>query len=74
MSNPKTITVAMKGSTSRTISKAQAGWPLPPEEGYGAYVSGTGAKKEAVERWKEAGWSVARVPNPRYRAPRLFSF
>lgn len=72
--NSKTITRARKGDQSRVIKKHRSGWPLPPEEGYGSYVGGTGAYQEAVSRWREAGWTVVREPNPHYRPRRLFSF
>lgn len=57
---PVTVTAATKDGETRLICRARYGWPLPPEEGYAAYTDGTGAYAEAVRRWKEAGWTVAR--------------
>ena len=75
MNNPKTITVATKGDSRRVITKSASGWRLPPEEGHGAYIGGTGAYAECCARWREAGWHVAREQNPHYRPrTRLFSF
>jgi hypothetical protein len=59
---PGTVTAATKDGATRLICRARYGWPLPPEEGPGAYVDGTGAYAECVRRWTEAGWTVARRP------------
>ncbi|UUV43604.1 hypothetical protein RCKAI_32 [Rhodobacter phage RcKai] len=67
----KTITVATKGDSRRLIAKHRLGWNLPPEEGPGAFVGGTGAFAEAVDRWKGAGWKISREPNPNFK-PRPF--
>lgn len=70
MSNPKTITVATKDGKRRNITRHRLGWPLPET---GAYVGGTGAYKEACERWEAAGYTVKREPNPHYRALSIFN-
>lgn len=70
MKASKTQLVAKKGKEKRIITKSPTmGWPLPPEEGRGSYVGGTGANKECLDRWKAAGWTVKRQPNPHYTAP-----
>ena len=56
----RTITEATKDGTRRVICRNRYGWNLPPEEGYGAYVDGTGAYAECVTRWREHGWNVSR--------------
>jgi hypothetical protein len=67
----KTMTVARKGDKARVICKHRLGYNLPPEEGPGGFIDGTGARSEAVERWQKAGWTVKREPDPNYRPPRL---
>ena len=70
----KTITTATKDGVSKTIARHKQGWNLPPEEGRGAYIGGTGAYQECVARWREQGWTVERNPNPNYRPRQLFAF
>lgn len=68
--NNKTVTVATKDGRRRVISRKRLGWQLPPEEGNYAYINGTGAYKECVERWKEFGWEVSREKNQNYQPKR----
>lgn len=70
----KTITIARKDGRSMNIERRRLGWVMPPEEGYGYYIDGSGAYQECVARWKSHGWEVKREPNPLYRTPRLLSF
>ena len=70
----KTITIATKGGVSRAIARHKQGWNLPPEDGRGAYINGTGAYRESVTRWRELGWTVNRKPDPNYRPLQLFAF
>ena len=74
MTMNKTQTKATKNGVSKLIAQHRLGWNLPPEEGRGSYIGGTGAYAECVERWKEHGWTVERQPNPAYSERPLFSF
>ena len=70
----KTLIEARKGDAKRLITRERLGWKLPPEEGPGAYIGGTGAFQECVKMWKDAGWTVQRKPNPSYRPRPIFGF
>ena len=72
----KTRHVATKGDSRRIIDHRPGrwgGWLLPPEEGSNSRVGGTGAKRECIERWEAAGWTVAKETNPNHRPRSLFA-
>jgi hypothetical protein len=70
----KTVTEATKDGTRRVICRHRYGWNLPPEEGHGAYVNGTGAYADCVARWREHGWDVRREPKAEPNLRSLFRF
>ena len=70
----KTQTEATKNGVQKLIMRHKSGWNLPPEEGRGAYIDGTGAYDECVACWRKHGWTVRRKPSPAYKPRPLFGF